>query len=180
MFVVDLCFLSQNGLTPEFRLVFSHTPFRLSDTPCRPTCLHCCCMVEHSGEWLFATNYSCGENGSVVVSFNRLPALATAVSKTVGSLLCIAFFCDLITLVSTSVHLPDISFVCSHSDECRHQRNQSHYVSTAMASTLRGQAGRQQHCQLDVLGGLKCVFPKKDNINRLLCALHWLNMMFKR
>ena len=41
---------------------------------------------EHSGKWLFAKNYSCCENGSVVVSFNRLPALATAVSKTVGTL----------------------------------------------------------------------------------------------
>ena len=39
---------------------------------------------------------------------------------------------------------------------------------------------RQQHSQLDVLDGLECVFPKKDNVNRLLCALHWMNMMFKR
>ena len=38
---------------------------------------------------------------------------------------------------------------------------------------------RQQHCQLDVLGGSERVFSKKDNNNRLLYALHWMNMMFK-
>ena len=57
---------------------------------------------EHSGKWLFAKNYSCGEKWHVVVSFNRLPALATAVSETVGTLLCTTYFCDLITLESVN------------------------------------------------------------------------------
>ena len=54
---------------------------------------------EHFGKWLFAKSYSCLFGiGSVVVSFNRLPALATAVSKRLGICMCAAYFDDLITL----------------------------------------------------------------------------------
>ena len=56
---------------------------------------------EHSGKWLFAKSYSCLFGiGSVVVSFDRLPALATAVSKSLGICMCAAYFDDLITLES--------------------------------------------------------------------------------
>ena len=58
---------------------------------------------EHSGKWLFAKSYSCLFGiGSVVVSFNRLPALATAVSKRFGLCMCAAYFDDLITLESVN------------------------------------------------------------------------------
>ena len=58
---------------------------------------------EHSGKWLFAESYSCLFGiGSVVVSFNRLPALATAVSKRFGLCICAAYFDDLITLESVN------------------------------------------------------------------------------
>ena len=49
-------------------------------------------------------------------------------------------------------------------------------LTPAEASTLRGQAG----WTATLLGGLECVFSKKDNINCFLHALHWMNMMFKR
>ena len=129
--------------------------------------------------------------------------------------------------LSTPAHMPDLSF-CWFSQRWvphRHQRNNSHYVSTAHGSAqcsiwrrskmtctlpcnLRNHLTRkssraviwlshvvrllqqrhllsvdrqvrQQRCQLDVLGGLECVFSKKDNINRLLYTLHWMNTMFK-
>ena len=77
-----------------------------------------------------------GENGSVVVSFNRLPALATAVSKTVGTLLCTAISVTSSRLdLSTLPHLPDLSF-CWFSQRWvprHHQRNQSHTSAPRMA-----------------------------------------------
>ena len=66
---------------------------------------------EHSGKWLFAKSYSCLFGiGSVAVSFNRLLALATAVSKRLGICMCAAYFDDLITLESLNFSASARSF----------------------------------------------------------------------
>ena len=66
---------------------------------------------------LSGKSYSCLYGiGSVVVSFNRLPALATAVSKRLGICMCAAHFDDLITLESLNFRAsarPFLSLVLS-------------------------------------------------------------------
>ena len=118
-----------------------------------------------------------------MVSFNRLPALATAVSKTVGTLLCIAYACDLITLEyvnsrASARHF--IQFVLTKLGAPPSPAKSIPLRQHTWHLLFVDRQVRQQHCQLDVLDGLECMFPKKDNVNRLLCALHWMNMMFKR
>ena len=159
--------------------------------------------------------------GSVVVSFNRLPAL---VSKRLGLCMCAAYFDDLITLESvncrasarpflllvlTALGAPpspaksiplgqhrtwlgaalnlatvkdDMHFILQPKESSVTQEIQGCHLAVARgsltpaeASALRGQAGWQ-----DVSGGLECIFSKRDNINRLQNALHWMNTMFKR
>ena len=79
-------------------------PDAFKGCPVHPADQRACIVVvwsELSGKWLFAKSYSCLFGiGSVVVSFNRLPALAIAVSKRLGICMCAAFFDDLITLES--------------------------------------------------------------------------------
>ena len=79
-------------------------PDAFKGCPVHPADQRACIVAvwsEHSGKWLFAKSYSCLFGiGSVVVSFNRLPALATAVSKRLGLCMCAAYFDDLITLDS--------------------------------------------------------------------------------
>ena len=79
-------------------------PDAFKGCPVHPADQRACIVAvwsEPSGKWLFAKSYSCLFGiGSVVVSFNRLPALATAVSKRLGICMCAAYFYDLITLES--------------------------------------------------------------------------------
>ena len=79
-------------------------PDAFKGCPVHPADQRACIVAvwsELSGKWLFAKSYSCLFGiGSVVVSFNRLPALATAVSKRLGLCMCAAYFDDLITLES--------------------------------------------------------------------------------
>ena len=79
-------------------------PDAFKGCPVHPADQRACIVAvwsELSGKWLFAKSYSCLFGiGSVVVSFNRLPALATAVSKRLGICMCAAYYDDLITLES--------------------------------------------------------------------------------
>ena len=108
-------------------------PDAFTRCPVHPADQRACIVAvwsEHSGKWLFAKSYSCLFGiGSVVVSFNRLPALATAVFKRFGLWMCAAYSMTPSRLnLSTSAHLPDLSF-CWFSQRWvphRHQRNQSH------------------------------------------------------
>ena len=79
-------------------------PDAFKGCPVHPADQRACIVAvwsELSGKWLFAKSYSCLFGiGIVVVSFNRLPALATAVSKRLGICMCAAYFDDLITLES--------------------------------------------------------------------------------
>ena len=81
-------------------------PDAFKGCPVHPADQRACIVAvwsEHSGKWLFAKSYPCLFGiGSVVVSFNRLPALATAVSKRFGLCMCAAYFDDLITLESVN------------------------------------------------------------------------------
>ena len=81
-------------------------PDAFKGCPVHPADQRACIVAvwsEHSGKWFFAKSYSCLFGiGSVVVSFNRLPALATAVSKRFGLCMCAAYFDDLITLESVN------------------------------------------------------------------------------
>ena len=79
-------------------------PDAFKGCPVHPADQRACIVAvwsEHFGKWLFAKSYSCLFGiGSIVVSFNRLPALATAVSKRLGICMCAAYFDDLTTLES--------------------------------------------------------------------------------
>ena len=160
-----------------------------------------------------------------MVSFNRLPALATAVSKRFGLCMCAAYFDDLITLESVNFRasarpflllvlkalgappspaksIPlgqhrawlgaalnlatakdDMHFTLQPKESSVSQIIQGCQLAIARGSLRHLLSVDKQvgllHYRLDDLGGLECVFSKKDNINRLLHPLHWMNMMFK-
>ena len=69
-------------------------PVAIKGCPVHPADQRACIVAvwsEPSGKWLVVKSYSCLFGiGSVVVSFNRLPALATAVSKRLGICMCAA------------------------------------------------------------------------------------------
>ena len=81
-------------------------PDAFKGCPVHPADQRACIVAvwsEHSGKWLFAKSCSCLFGiGSLVVSFNGLPALATAVSKRLGLCMCAAYFDDLITFESVN------------------------------------------------------------------------------
>ena len=86
------------------------------------------------------------KDGSVVVSFNRLPALATAVSKQLE--LC---YVQLISLtssrlnLSTPAHLPDLSFCWSHSARCPTVTSELNPITSAPRMARRSaQSGDSQ------------------------------------
>ena len=161
---------------------------------------------ELSGKWLFAKSYSCLFGiGSVVVSFNRLPALATAVSKRLGICMCAAYFDDLITLESlnfrtsarpflllvlTALGAPPTPAKSFPAPSMARQRAQfgdkgviwqSRVVRTHQQRhplSEDRQAGQQRYKQ-DVSAGSECTFSKPGNINCILKASRWFRTMSK-
>ena len=127
---------------------------------------------ESFGKWLFAKSYSCLFGiGSVRVSFNRPPALVTAVAKKLGICMCATYFDDLITLESFNFRasVRPFFFVDSLSVGC--PTNASKIVPVRTAPCMA------RHCAQ--LGDTQKRLDKQSNISSILKDPHLMKTMSK-